>query len=159
MRMVPASAGESATARVSKARVSGVLRAAVVARTLIGGVVLALQACSTVPGSVLRVEEDDSARPIELKTGQLLEVRLIHPGQGLTIALGSVVTPTLVLAGKPTLHDDTVRGGVSGTGNFESWVFRAAQPGTATLRMDYRMQWATTGPPTRSVTYNVAVVP
>ena len=117
---------------------------------------LGLQACTTLP-AVVRVEEGDSVRPLELKSGQLLEIRLLHPGRGTRISLGSAVTPTLALVGKPAFHDDPVRDGVSGTGNYEAWQFRAVQVGQADIRMDYRMQWDTTGAPTRSVTYRVSV--
>jgi predicted secreted protein len=128
---------------------------AVVVATLVA-TLLALQACSTMP-AVVRVEEDSSARTLELKTGQLLEIRLHHPGRGMRIALGSVVTPTLALIGTPGFHDDPVRDGVSGTGNYETWQFRAAQPGSVDVRMDYRLQWESTGAPSSSVTFHVAV--
>ena len=107
---------------------------------------------------VVQVEEQDSERPVVLKPGQVLEVRLMtFPGRGLTISLGSVVTPTLALDGRPTHNDDTIRGGMSGTGSYEAWRFRAIQPGQIKVRMDYRLQWETTGTPTRSVTYQVTV--
>jgi len=105
---------------------------------------------------VVRVEEADSVSDIELNTGQVLEIRM-PSYQGRAIALGSVVGPTLSLDGTPTLNDDPVRGGVSGTAYYEAWRFRAVQPGRATVRMDYRQPWQATGEPTRSVTYNVTV--
>jgi predicted secreted protein len=117
---------------------------------------LGLQACTTVP-AVVRVEEGDSVRTLGLKTGQLLEIRLLHPGRGTRIALGSAVGPTLAMVGPPAFHDDPVRDGVSGTGNYEAWLFRAVQPGSADIRMDYRLQWEATGTPSRSVTYRVTV--
>ena len=117
---------------------------------------LVLQACATMP-AVVRVEEGDSARPLELKTGQLLEIRLLERGRGTKIALGSVVTPTLALVGQPAFHDDPARDGVSGTGNYQAWLFRAVQPGSVDVRMDYRLQWETIGAPSRSVTFKVAV--
>jgi len=128
-------------------------------RRACGVVVLAaalLAACTTLP-QVARVEEGDNDSTLELKNGQLLEIRLRNPGRGIRIALGSVVAPVLTLVGEPTLHDDTVQAGVSGTGNYESWIFRAIQPGTVNVRMDFRMQWETTGIPSRSVTYHVTV--
>jgi len=115
-----------------------------------------MAACTNLP-QVVRVEEGDSDSALELKNGQLLEIRLRNPGRGIKIALGSVVAPVLVLVGEPTLHDDTVQAGVSGTGNYESWIFRSTQPGTVDVRMDFRMQWETTGTPSRSVTYHVTV--
>ena len=123
---------------------------------LIAGL-LFLQACATFPGGVVRVEEQDSARNLEVKTGQLLEIRLAHPGRGLTITLGTVVAPALALVGNPTHHDDTIRGGVSGTGSYEAWLFRAVQPGVANVQLDYRQPWDTMGKPTRSVTWTVTV--
>jgi len=130
-------------------------------RRACGAVVLAaalvLPACTTMP-QVVRVEdgENDSAS-LELKNGQLLEIRLRNPGRGVKIALGSVVEPVLARVGEPTLHDDTIQAGVSGTGNYESWIFRATQPGAVDVRMDFRMQWETTGTPSRSVLYHVTV--
>ena len=107
----------------------------------------------------MQVEEEDSARTIELKPGQVLEILLMtYPARGLTLSLGSIVTPTLVLDGSPTHHDDTIAGGISSAvGSYESWRFRAVQPGEVDVRMDYRLQWESTGAPTRSVTYRVAV--
>jgi predicted secreted protein len=94
----------------------------------------------------------------ELSTGQILEIRLrAFAARGLTLSLGSNVTPVLRLAGTPSHNDDTVAGGVSGTGSYEAWRFQAMQPGSVKVRMDYRLQWETTGAPTRSVTYDVAV--
>jgi predicted secreted protein len=125
---------------------------------LLPAVILALHACATMTGQVVQVEEQDSERPVVLKRGQVLEVRLMtFPARGLTISLGSVITPTLALDGTPTHNDDTIRGGISGTGSYESWRFKAMQPGQVKLRMDYRLQWETTGAPTRSVTYEVTV--
>ena len=127
---------------------------------LLAGCSLALlQACALLSSSVVRVEADDSDRPVELLTGQLLEIRLLsYPGVSRTLSLGSDVTPVLRQEGRPTFHDDTIRGGVSGTGNFETWPFRAMQPGQTRVRMDYRTQWETTGPPSRSVTFDVTVL-
>jgi predicted secreted protein len=133
------------------------------ARLLAGAIFAAalagLSGCAaTRQGEVVRVEAEDSERSIELQTGQVLEIVLqAFPGRGLTISLGSVVTPTLVQAGRPTFHDDTIRGGVSGTGSYETWRFRAVQPGEVDVRMDYRLQWQATGEPTRSVNYHVTV--
>ena len=119
---------------------------------------LALQGCASLTGQVIQVAEEDSDHQIDLKTGQVLEVRLkTFPGRGLTLSLGSIVTPTLVLAGTPTHNDDTFMRGLAGTGSYEVWRFRAVQPGRVDLRMDYRLQWETTGAPTRSVNYSVAV--
>lgn len=128
------------------------------AAALAGGVIV-LPACAVMPAEdVVRVEADDRGRTIELRTGQVLELLLIsYPGRNLTLSLGSVVTPTLVPAGSPSFHDDTIRGGVAGTGSYESWRFRAVQPGATAVRMDYRLPWQTTGEPTRSVTFNVVV--
>ncbi|MBA3480102.1 MAG: protease inhibitor I42 family protein [Lautropia sp.] len=131
-------------------------------RCLVGfGMLAGLQACATISEQVVRVGEEDSVRTVELATGKMLEIRLpTFPARGLTISLGSVVTPALRLAGTPTHNDDTMMGalgGTGGTGSFEIWRFRAMQPGEVKVRMDYRLQWETTGPPTRSVTYNVAV--
>lgn len=118
----------------------------------------ALQGCASLSSQVVQVEEEDSARPIELKTGQVLEIRLLtFPARGLTISLGSIVTPTLALEGTPTHNDDTISGRVAATGSFEAWRFRAVQPGQVKVRMDYRLQWETTGAPTRSVSYEVTV--
>ncbi len=117
---------------------------------------LALQACAA--PQVVKVEQADSERPVELKTGQILEVRLFTlPGRGLTLFLGSAVTPTLVQEGLPTHHDDPIEGGVSGATNYEAWRFRAVQPGRVKLRMDYRRQWDNGGAPVRSVDYDVVV--
>jgi predicted secreted protein len=125
---------------------------------VVTGAVLVLQACAAMSEQVVRVEEEDSGQAIEMKTGQVLEIVLMSfPGRGLTISLGSVVTPTLVPHGTPTYNDDTIRGGIAGTGSYEAWRFRAAQPGMVTVRMDYRLQWQATGAPTRSVTYDVVV--
>jgi inhibitor of cysteine peptidase len=120
-----------------------------------------LVACAVTPaGDVVRVEKDDSPKTIDLKAGQVLEIVMqAFPGRNLTLSLGSVVTPTLEQTGPPSFYDDTIRGGVSGTGNYEVWRFRAVQPGTADVRMDYRLPWQTTGEPTRSVTYKVVVHP
>ena len=60
-------------------------------------------------------------------------------------------------AAKRALRMAAMSAGVSGTGNYESWIFRAAEPGSVDVRMDYRMQWETTGTPSRSVTYRVTV--
>jgi predicted secreted protein len=125
---------------------------------LVGACIALLQACASMPTSVVQVEADDSNRPIELMPGQLLEIRLLtYPGLSRTLSLGSDVTPVLQQEGRATFHDDTIRGGVSGTGNFETWRFRAVQPGSTQVRMDYRRQWETTGPPARSVTFDVTV--
>ena len=43
-----------------------------VAILLVGASIALLQACASVPSSVVRVEADDSNRPIELRPGQLL---------------------------------------------------------------------------------------
>ena len=127
-------------------------------KALCAAALLVLQACASVPGHVVQVEEEDSTRTLELKTGQVLDIRLMSfPGRGLTLSLGSIVTPTLVPEGRPTYNDDTIKGGVAGTGNFESWRFRAARPGHVTVRMDYRLQWENTGEPSRSVNYDVVV--
>lgn len=133
-----------------------VSRAPAVLLALMLATMLVLQGCATTP-AVVRVEEGDSVRALELKTGQLLEIRLLERGRGTRIALGSVVTPTLALVGKPAFHDDPIRDGVGGTGNYQSWVFRAVQPGDVEVRMDYRLQWETTGAPSRSVTFRVTV--
>jgi predicted secreted protein len=125
---------------------------------LVGAALALLQACATSSGSVVRIEADDAARPIELRPGQLLEIRLpSYPGVSQTLRLGSDVAPVLRQEGRPTFHDDTIRGGVSGTGNYETWRFRAMEPGRTQVRMDYRTQWETTGPPSRSVTFDVTV--
>jgi predicted secreted protein len=122
------------------------------------GLLLALQGCTTMSGQVVRVEEQDSARAIELTVGQILEIRLpTFPARGLTLSLGSNVTPVLRLAGTPSHNDDTVAGGVSGTGSYEAWRFQAMQSGTVKVQMNYRLQWETTGAPTRAVTYEVTV--
>ena len=133
------------------------LAAAMLAAALSGG----LAACAVTPAAdVVRVEADDSQKAIDLKTGQVLEIVMqSFPGRNLTLSLGSVVTPTLEQAGQPSFFDDTIRGGVSGTGSYEVWRFRAAQPGATDVRMDYRLPWQTTGEPTRSVTYKVVVRP
>lgn len=130
------------------------LATAVLAAALAG-----LAGCAaTRQGEAVRVEAADSERTIELQTGQVLEIVLrAFPGRGETITLGSLVTPTLAQAGRPTFHDDTIRGGVSGTGSYETWRFRAVQPGEVHVRMDYRLQWQATGEPTRSVNYHVIV--
>ena len=137
--------------------VSGPRRVA--AAAALAAVLLGVAACAATPAAeVVRVEADDARRTVELKTGQVLEIVMPSiPGRNLTLSLGSVVTPTLEQAGEPTFHDDTIRGGVSGTGNYEAWRFRAAQPGTVDVRMDYRLPWQTTGEPTRSVTFDVLV--
>ncbi len=129
------------------------------ARAALAAALLALQACATTPsGGVVRVEAHDSGKDIELQAGQVLEIIMqSFPGRNLTLSLGSVVTPTLVPLGQPSFHDDTIRGGVSGTGSYEAWRFTAAQPGAVDVRMDYRLQWETTGKPTRSVLYKVVV--
>ena len=130
-----------------------------IAILLVGASIALLQACASLSSSIVRVEADDSPRPIELRPGQLLEIRLLsYPGKSLTLTLGSDVTPVLRQEGRPVFDDDTIRGGVSGTGSFEAWRFRAMQPGQTQVRMDYRTQWETTGPPTRSVTFNVTVL-
>ena len=127
-------------------------------RWLTAAALTVLQGCATLSEQVVQVGEEDSERTIELTTGQILEIRLLtFPARGLTISLGSIVTPVLRQAGTPTHNDDTVQGGLGGTGSFEAWRFRAMQPGRVKVRMDYRLQWETTGPPTRSVTYDVAV--
>jgi predicted secreted protein len=132
--------------------------AVALAAMFLAPIFLALQGCATSPPQAVRVQEEDSARTIELQTGQVLEIRLMtFPGRGLTIALGSVIAPTLALHGTPTHNDDNVAGGVSGTGSYEAWRFRAVQPGQVAVRMDYRLQWEATGAPTRSVTYHVTV--
>ena len=119
---------------------------------------LSLQACASLPAGVVQVEEEDSTRTLQLKTGQLLDIRLMtFPGRGLTLSLGSIVTPTLEPEGRPSYNDDTIRDNVGGTGSFESWRFRAARPGEVTVRMDYRLQWQMTGEPTRSVNFDVVV--
>jgi predicted secreted protein len=126
---------------------------------LVAGLLL-LQGCASLPGSVVRVEESDSDKPVELRPGQVLEVRLkSFPGRSRTLSLGSRVQPVLRQEGRPTFEDDTIRGGISGTGSFEAWRFRAMQPGRTELRMDYRTQWDAVGPPTRSVTFDVVVGP
>lgn len=132
-------------------------RRAAVALALAG--LLALQGCALTPSAqVVRVEADDSEQTIELQTGQVLEIVMhSYPANNLTLSLGSVVTPTLAQAGRPTFHDDTIRGGVSGTGSYEVWRFRAVQAGELDVRMDYRLPWQATGKPTRSVTYQVVV--
>ena len=129
-----------------------------IAILLAGAFIALLQACASMPASVVQVEADDSNRPIELRPGQLLEIRLLtYTGLSRTLSLGSDVTPVLRQEGRPTFDDDTIRAGVSGTGSFETWRFRAVQPGSTQIRMDYRTQWATTGPPSRSVTFDVTV--
>ena len=126
---------------------------------LLAGSLALLQGCASLTSSIVRVEADDSTRPVELRTGQLLEIRLLsYPGVSRTLSLGSDVAPVLRQEGRPTFHDDTIRGGVAGTGNFEIWRFRAMQPGRTKVRMDYRTQWETTGPPSRSITFDVAVL-
>ena len=129
------------------------------ARGVLAAALLTLQACATTPpGGVVRVEADDSGKDVELQAGQVLEIVMqSFPGSNLTLSLGSVVTPTLVPLGRPSFHDDTIRGGVSGTGSYEAWRFKAAQPGAVDVRMDYRLPWHTTGQPTRSVAYKVVV--
>ncbi len=129
------------------------------AGAMLSAALLSLAACAALPvDDVVRVEADDSGRTIDLKTGQVLEIVMqSFSGRNLTLSLGSVVTPTLQQAGQPSFFDDTIRGSVSGTGSYEAWRFRAAQPGTADVRMDYRLPWQTTGAPTRSVTYKVVV--
>jgi predicted secreted protein len=125
----------------------------------LAGVLFGLMACAAMPSAdVVRVETDDSDRTIELQTGQVLEIVMQSlPGRNMTLSLGSVVTPTLVQVGRPSFHDDAIRTGVSGTGSHEIWRFKAARPGAVEVRMDYRLPWQTTGQPTRSVTYKVAV--
>ena len=127
-------------------------------RALAAASLLCLQACASLSGQVVQVEEDDSGRTVELKPGQILDIRLMtFPARGLTLSLGSIVTPTLALEGQPAYYDDTIQGGVAGTGSFEAWRFRAVQPGHVNVRMDYRLQWEATGAPTRSVSYDVVV--
>jgi predicted secreted protein len=139
------------------ARVPGAGRARVAAA--LAAALLGLVACAVTPaGDVVRVEAQDSEQPIELQTGQVLEIVMQSlPGRNMTLSLGSVVTPTLAQMGRPSFFDDAIRGGVSGTGSFEVWRFAALQPGTVDVRMDYRLPWQTTGAPTRSVTYKVVV--
>lgn len=117
-----------------------------------------LPGCAGLRRQIVRVEESDSAGPIELEPGQLLEIRLKSlAARSRTLSLGSRVEPVLRQEGRPSFEDDTIRGGVSGTGSYEAWRFRAVQPGETQVRMDYRTQWDTTGPPTRSVTFDVIV--
>ena len=62
-------------------------------KALCAAALLVLQACASVPGHVVQVEEEDSTRTLELKTGQVLDIRLMSfPGRGLTLSLGSIVT-------------------------------------------------------------------
>lgn len=129
-----------------------------VRRALLAALLLALQACAAQSGRVVVVEQADGKRPVQLKTGEVLEVRLpVFTSRGLTLSLGSVVTPVLDEEGAPTHNDDPIRDGFSGSGHYEAWRFRAMQPGEVDLRMDYRLQWEATGAPTRSVTFPVVV--
>ena len=145
--------------RVARQRRSAGRPARASAGALLAAALLGMAACAVTPAAdVVRVEADDREKTIDLKTGQVLEIVMqSFPGHNLTLSLGSVVTPTLQQAGRPSFFDDTIRGGVSGTGSYEVWRFRAAQAGTADVRMDYRLPWQTTGEPTRSVTYKVVV--
>lgn len=135
------------------------LAAALLAAALLSAALLGMAACAIAPaGEVVRVEADDREKNIDLKTGQVLEIVMqSFPGRNLTLSLGSVVTPTLQQVGRPAFFDDTIRGGISGTGSYEVWRFSAVQAGTADVRMDYRLPWQTTGEPTRSVTFKVVV--
>lgn len=146
------------TALAPEERPGGRPTQAIAAATL-AVALLGLAGCALTPAAdVVRVEADDSGKTIDLKTGQVLEIVMrALAGRNLTLSLGSVVTPTLEQAGEPSFFDDNIRGAVSGTGSYEVWRFRAAQPGTADVRMDYRLPWQTMGEPTRSVTYKVVV--
>ena len=64
---------------------------------LLAGSLALLQGCASLSSSIVRVEADDSTRPVELRTGQLLEIRLLsYPGVSRTLSLGSDVAPVLI---------------------------------------------------------------
>ena len=43
-------------------------------KALCAAALLVLQACASLPGDVVQVEEEDSTRTLELKTGQVLDI-------------------------------------------------------------------------------------
>lgn len=127
---------------------------------------MALPGCATESGDKTETSGNASdSLVIDAHAGD--ETRL-RRGQLLAIALGSNASTgyawEVVEDGSPVLEPAPVPASTKppapqmpGAGGTSRWRFRAAQPGTTTLRLAYRRVWEKGVEPVRTATYRVVV--
>jgi inhibitor of cysteine peptidase len=95
--------------------------------------------------------------PVDLRVGQLLEIRLpVRGGTGYSWQSAGNVPPSLGFVGQhslPRLPDNSMPGGPE----TQLLIYRAVASGTGQLKIVYQRPWETGLPPARVVRYQVTV--
>lgn len=101
----------------------------------------------------------DSAVPVRLELGQLLEVRLpMQGGTGYSWSVDTDAADNVELVTQTTLHP-LGEGRRMGSGQTQMYIFRAVGRGQGVLRFAYRRPWEQRVPPARVVEQRVTVRP
>ena len=99
----------------------------------------------------------EAPAPVDLRVGQLLEIRLpVRGGTGYSWQSVGTVPPSLAFVGEhslPRLADNAMPGGRE----TQLLIYRAVASGTGQLRLDYQRPWETGLTPARTVRYQVTV--
>lgn len=97
--------------------------------------------------------------PVNLRVGQLLEVRLpVQAGTGYSWTAAPDAGPALQFIGQHTLHPFDGNMMMGGT-QTQMFIYRAVQRGRGDVRMVYRRPWEGGIPPAKTVDIAVTVGP
>ena len=108
--------------------------------------------------SELTVVDANPAGETRLRRGQLLAIELAsNASTGYAWEVEDNGSPVLESAPVPASAAALPASPLAGAGGTSRWHYRAAQPGTATLRLVYRRSWEKGIEPVRIATYRVVV--
>ncbi|MDR6841828.1 protease inhibitor I42 family protein [Pseudoxanthomonas sacheonensis] len=130
---------------------------------------MALPGCATEPGDKTEADgTSENASDAVVVDAQADGETRLRRGQLLAIALDSNASTgyawEIIEDGRPVLESAPVPASAApavppmpGAGGISRWRYRAAQTGTATLRLVYRRSWEQGVEPVRTATYRVVV--
>ena len=136
-------------------------RFALLAATLLLGLVAG---CTLLPddaSDTLRLTETDNGSTVTVKPGTEFEVVVpTNPSTGYAWVWPDGGTARIVQpVGTPRFDRDIEEALRVGTGGMETWRFRAAKAGQETVRLEYRRIWDHTAAPERTFTFTADVQP
>ena len=109
-------------------------------------------------GDPVTVTEADAGRPIGLRVGQELVVKLAsQPSTGYGWTPRSAAEPVLAPLAAPVYVRGEAAGGMVGVAGTQVWRFAAFRGGAQALAFDYRRPWERAQAPARTVSFPVEV--
>ena len=123
------------------------------------GALAACSAGSSGGGTEVKLTEADTGKPVELSVGQSLVVSLkSNPTTGYEWTAAQNGAPQLAMQGdKPGYTPDAASAGMAGGGGTSVFTFKAAQPGSTALTLNYARSFEPNNPPGQTFSVPVTV--